>query len=408
MNIVVGVAGGIAAYKACHIVRRFKEDGHDVVVVPTENALKFVGSATFEALSGNPVASSVFDSVDEVRHVRVGQEADAVVIAPTTADVLARISSGMANDMLTSTVLVATCPLIVAPAMHTEMWLNAATQHNVSVLRERGITVIEPAHGRLTGKDTGPGRLPDPEQIVEIVYSRIEGVDFAHTLASKKIVISAGGTLEPIDPVRFIGNRSSGRQGFALAEVAAQRGAEVVIVAGNHEPLPTPAGARIVSVETTREMEQAVRAESTDADVVIMAAAVADFRPESVADSKLKKENNDAGLSTVELAENPDILAGLVNGRAAGVISKSTVLVGFAAETGDDEFSALDYASKKFERKGCDILMANEVGGGKAFGTTDNQGWILTKTGEPVVVEKGTKQIVAAQILDEVARHLQL
>ena len=232
-RIVVGVSGGIAAYKACHLVRDLKEAGDDVRVVPTPSALNFVGAATFEALSGYPVSSTVFDAVDEVQHVRVGQEADAVVIAPATADVMARLVAGRADDLLTATVLVATCPVIVVPAMHTEMWWNAATQANVATLRERGVIVLEPAHGRLTGKDTGPGRLPEPDQIAELVRAVLDGADLTPDWAGRKVLITAGGTQENLDPVRFLGNRSSGRQGFALAEIAAHRGAEVTIVAGD-------------------------------------------------------------------------------------------------------------------------------------------------------------------------------
>lgn len=407
MNIVVGVAGGIAAYKACHIVRSFKEAGDEVTVVPTESALRFVGAATFEALSGNRVSTSVFSDVDEVRHVRVGQEADAVVIAPATADVVARIAGGQANDLLTATVLVATCPVIVAPAMHTEMWNNPAVQANVQVLRSRGITVIEPAHGRLTGKDSGPGRLPDTEQIVDVVRTRMAGYSFPQDLAGKKVVISAGGTQEPLDPVRYLGNRSSGRQGYALAEIAAQRGADVVLVAGNHVALPLPAGARVVDVVTTRELEAAMNQEAKDADVVIMAAAVADFRPANEAAFKMKKGNDDAALASVELVENPDILASLVKRRDAGEVPAGCVIVGFAAETGDADTSALEYAQAKFERKGCDLLMANEVGEGKVFGQLDNAGWLLRRGEEPQVVHSGSKHVVSAQIVDAVVAHLQ-
>lgn len=398
-NIVVGVAGGIAAYKACHLVRNFKEAGDDVRVVPTENALNFVGAATFEALSGHPVSTTVFDAVDEVQHVNVGQHADVVVIAPATADLIARLATGRADDLLTSTVLVATCPVIVAPAMHTEMWLNPATQDNVATLRRRGITVIEPAHGRLTGADSGPGRLPEPDQIAEVVRTELAGYRVEHRWKGKKVVISAGGTREELDPVRYLGNRSSGRQGFALAEWACQMGADVTIVAGNTASLPVPSGAKVRSIISTRELEQAMREEARDADVVIMAAAVSDFRPAEVAESKMKKGQADDVLSTLHLVENPDVLKGLVAARDRAELPAECVIVGFAAETGDADKSALEYAQEKFARKGCDVIMANEVGRDKTFGQKSNEGWILRSGLEPQRVEHGSKQVVAAQIL---------
>lgn len=401
-RILVGVAGGIAAYKACHLIRDFKEQGDDVRVIPTESALNFVGAATFEALSGNPVSTSVFDAVDEVQHVALGQQADAVVIAPATADLIARLACGRADDLLTASVLVATCPVIVVPAMHTEMWLNPATQDNVATLRRRGITVMEPAHGRLTGKDTGAGRLPEPNQIAEFARTVMDGHQVPFDWQGRKVVVSAGGTQENLDPVRFLGNRSSGRQGFALAEIAAQRGADVTIVAGATEDLPVPSGADVVRVTSTRDMEAAMNEHSADADIVIMAAAVADYRPAHVADSKMKKGAADEDLARLELVENPDILKGLVKRRDSGEINKDAVIVGFAAETGDDNTSVLEYAQQKFYRKGCDVLMANEVGEGKVFGQPTSAGWILRRNAEPVVVEHGSKQVVAAQILDAV------
>lgn len=401
-RILVGVAGGIAAYKACHLIRDFKEQGDDVRVIPTESALNFVGAATFEALSGNPVSTSVFDAVDEVQHVALGQQADAVVIAPATADLIARLACGCADDLLTASVLVATCPVIVVPAMHTEMWLNPATQDNVATLRRRGITVMEPAHGRLTGKDTGAGRLPEPNQIAEFARTVMDGHQVPFDWQGRKVVVSAGGTQENLDPVRFLGNRSSGRQGFALAEIAAQRGADVTIVAGATEDLPVPSGAEVVRVTSTRDMEAAMNEYSADADIVIMAAAVADYRPAHVADSKMKKGAADEDLARLELVENPDILKGLVKRRDSGEINKDAVIVGFAAETGDDNTSVLEYAQQKFHRKGCDVLMANEVGEGKVFGQPTSAGWILRRNAEPVVVEHGSKQVVAAQILDAV------
>ncbi len=406
-KIVVGVAGGIAAYKACQLIRLFKEAGDDVTVVPTEAALKFVGKATFEALSGNPVSATVFEGIDEVRHVHIGQQADAIVVAPATADLLARVAAGRADDLLTATLLMATCPVILAPAMHTEMWENLATQANVHTLRERGLTVLQPAHGRLTGADTGPGRLLEPPQIKDLAETVIAGHTLFPTLTGKKIVITAGGTKEAVDPVRYIGNHSSGRQGFALGEVAAQRGAEVVIIAGAVDKLETPAGARIINVQSARDMAQAVADEVINADAVIMAAAVADFRPMRAAESKLKKGSEaDAGLQTIHLVENPDILAGVVAQRSAGELSSRLVIAGFAAETGDEYRSALEYAQLKLARKGCDLLMCNEVGTGKVFGQSSNEGYLLHADGTVQEVKHGSKQVVAAQILAAVELEL--
>lgn len=401
-NVVVGVAGGIAAYKACHIVRAFKEAGDNVRVVPTESALKFVGKATFEALSGNPVSTTVFDAVDSVQHVKVGQEADLIVIAPATADLMARVVAGRGDDLLAATLLVATCPVVIAPAMHTEMWFNPATVANVATLRQRGITVIEPAHGRLTGKDTGPGRLPDPEQIVDLANAVHAGARLPQDLAGKKVLITAGGTHEHIDPVRFIGNSSSGRQGFALGEIAAQRGAHVSIVAGNTAELSTPAGAEIVPVVSTQDMFDAVQERAGQSDFIVMAAAVADFTPASQAISKLKKgsDSDEDALSTISLVENPDILATTVKRREAGELDSNPVIVGFAAETGDEHTTALEYARKKLQKKGCDLLMCNEVGMSKVFGQKHNEGWILDAHGGVVDVEHGSKIEVAAQIWD--------
>ncbi|MGX1737680.1 bifunctional phosphopantothenoylcysteine decarboxylase/phosphopantothenate--cysteine ligase CoaBC [Corynebacterium flavescens] len=404
LNIVVGVAGGIAAYKACHLIRDFTEGGDSVRVVPTPTALNFVGAATFEALSGQPVSTSVFDAVDRVQHVDIGQRADAIVVAPATADLIARVAGGRADDLLTATILVATCPVVIAPAMHTEMWLNPATQDNVATLRRRGIVVLEPAQGRLTGSDSGPGRLLEPGQIAQLVRTVMAGYPIVHDWVGKKVVISAGGTQENLDPVRYLGNRSSGRQGFALAELAAQRGADVTVVAGNVEQLPTPAGARIRSIVSAQQLEEVMGEESAGADIIIMSAAVSDYRPRSVAGSKLKKGKADAELERLDLVLNPDVLAGLVAKRERAEINPAAIIVGFAAETGDAEHSALDFARMKFQRKGCDLLMANAVGQGKVFGQATNEGWLLRKGVEPTVVEKGSKQVVAAQILDAVAQ----
>ncbi|MDK8625094.1 bifunctional phosphopantothenoylcysteine decarboxylase/phosphopantothenate--cysteine ligase CoaBC [Corynebacterium appendicis] len=393
-NVVVGVAGGIAAYKACRLIREFTEGGDNVRVVPTPAALNFVGAATFEALSGNPVDTGVFSRVDEVQHVRVGKDADLIVIAPATADTIARIAAGRADDLLTATVLVATCPVVLAPAMHTEMWENPATQDNVETLRRRGIVVLEPAHGRLTGTDTGPGRMLEAAQIAEMARTVLETGPFGLSLQGKKVVISAGGTQENIDPVRYIGNRSSGRQGFALADIAAHRGADVTIVAGDTDALDTPPGAEIVKVRSTRDMKKAVDRAAENADFVIMAAAVSDYRPENEADSKLKKGESDDALSTLRMVENPDILKGLVDKRNAG--ETSATIVGFAAETD----KPLEYGKAKLERKGADMLMVNSVAGGSVFGELRNSGWLIRADGEVEEIADGPKHVVAARIWD--------
>ena len=398
LNVVVGVSGGIAAYKACHLVREFTEAGDSVRVVPTPSALNFVGAATFEALSGHHVDTGVFSRVVEVQHVRVGKEADLIVIAPATADTIARIAAGRANDLLTATVLVATCPVVLAPAMHTEMWENPATQDNVATLRRRGVIVLEPAHGRLTGTDTGPGRLPEASQIAAMARTVVEAGRFTRSLEGKKVVISAGGTQENIDPVRFIGNRSSGRQGFALADIAVHRGADVIIVAGDTDELETPPGAQIVRVRSTRDMKEAVDAATVNADIVIMAAAVADYRPENEADSKLKKGQADDALSTLRLVENPDILRGLVDKREAG--ETSATIVGFAAETDDP----LENGRAKLARKGADMLMVNSVAGGKVFGELCNSGWLLGADGSTEEIADGPKHVVAARIWDAIEK----
>lgn len=400
-NIVVGIGGGIAAYKACQIIRLFKEQGDNVIAVPTEHALAFVGKPTFEALSGNPVSSSVFDAVDEVRHVRVGKEADLIVIAPATADLIARIAMGRADDLLTATVLVATCPVVLAPAMHTEMWYNAATQANVATLRSRGITVLEPAHGRLTGSDSGPGRLLDPEQIVSYAEMIVAHGPVKPYLAGKKILITAGGTREALDPVRFIGNHSSGRQGFALAEAASQMGAQVSIVAGTTDELPTPSGAEVIRIRSAQELYAEVMRLAPDMDMVIMAAAVADFRPAQPGDAKMKKgSTSEAGLANIAMVENPDILATLVQRRRDHELPDSLQIIGFAAETGDEHHTALEYAQAKLQKKQCDYLMCNEVGESKVFGQSDNQGWLLASDGQVIQIDHGSKLEVAQQIFD--------
>jgi phosphopantothenoylcysteine decarboxylase/phosphopantothenate--cysteine ligase len=398
MKVVLGVSGGIAAYKACELLRLFTESGHQVRVVPTREALRFVGEPTWAALSGNPVATDVWDDVHEVPHVRIGQTADLVVVAPATADLLAKAAHGLAGDLLTNTLLTARCPVVFAPAMHTEMWQHPATRANVATLRERGSLVIDPAVGRLTGADTGPGRLPDPAEIFRVCLRVLRGRSL--DLAGQKVVVSAGGTREAIDPVRFIGNRSSGLQGYALARTAAARGAEVTLIAAN-VALPDPAGATVVRVESTAELREAVLAAAGHADVVVMAAAVADFRPAARHGTKIKK--TDGEPESIQLTKNPDILAELGERRRAGVPGAlPKVIVGFAAETHD----VLANGQAKLARKGCDLLVVNEVGEHLAFGTPDNAATVLVAGGEPIEVPRGPKEDVADAVWDAVAARL--
>jgi phosphopantothenoylcysteine decarboxylase/phosphopantothenate--cysteine ligase len=395
-QIVLGVAGGIAAYKACEVLRRLTESGHRVRVVPTEAALNFVGAATFEALSGQPVATGVFSDVPAVPHVKIGQTADLVVVAPATADLLARAAHGMADDLLTGTLLTARCPVLMVPAMHTEMWEHPATQANVATLRSRGVIVAEPASGRLTGKDTGKGRLPEPAEIVELARLLLAAPDaLPRDLVGRRVVVSAGGTREALDPVRYLGNRSSGKQGYALARVAAQRGAEVTLVAGHTADLADPAGVRVVRVGSAVELRDAMHAESAGADVVVMAAAVADFRPVALATSKIKK--GDREPEPIHLAVNPDILVELVKARPSG-----QVVVGFAAETGDETGDVLHHGRAKLARKGCDLLVVNAVGDGLAFEQEDNQGWLLSANGDERPIPLGAKSRLAATVWDAV------
>ncbi|MFG1680363.1 bifunctional phosphopantothenoylcysteine decarboxylase/phosphopantothenate--cysteine ligase CoaBC [Nonomuraea sp. NPDC049269] len=396
MKVVLGVSGGIAAYKACELLRLFTESGHEVRVVPTRDALRFVGEPTWAALSGNPVTTDVWDDVHEVPHVRIGQRADLVVVAPATADVLAKAAHGLAGDLLTNTLLTARCPVVFAPAMHTEMWQHPATRANVSTLRERGSVVIDPAVGRLTGADSGPGRLPDPAEIFQICLRVLAGRP--RDLAGRHVVVSAGGTREAIDPVRYLGNRSSGLQGYALARTAVARGARVTLVAANVS-LPDPAGADVVRVESAAELREAVLTASTAADVVVMAAAVADFRPAARHDSKIKKSDSDP--DPIHLVKNPDILAELGERRHAGG-PKPEVIVGFAAETDD----VLANGQAKLARKGCDLLVVNQVGPHLAFGTPDNAATVLVAGGEPVEIPRGPKDDVADAVWDQVANLL--
>ncbi|MFE5034264.1 bifunctional phosphopantothenoylcysteine decarboxylase/phosphopantothenate--cysteine ligase CoaBC [Streptomyces sp. NPDC056683] len=396
-KVVLGVSGGIAAYKACELLRRFTESGHDVRVVPTASALHFVGAATWSALSGNPVSTEVWDHVEEVPHVRIGQHADLVVVAPATADMLAKAAHGLADDLLTNTLLTARCPVVFAPAMHTEMWEHPATQENVATLRRRGAVVIDPAVGRLTGVDTGKGRFPDPAEIFEACRRVLARGAAEPDLAGRHVVVSAGGTREPLDPVRFLGNRSSGKQGYALARTAAARGARVTLVAANTSGLPDPAGVDVVPVGTAVQLREAVLKAAADADAVVMAAAVADFRPAVYAAGKIKKKDGQ-DPEPVVLVRNPDILAEISADRARS----GQVIVGFAAETDD----VLANGRTKLARKGCDLLVVNEVGERKTFGSEENEAVVLGADGSETPVPRGPKEALADIVWDLVAARL--
>ncbi|WP_423181203.1 bifunctional phosphopantothenoylcysteine decarboxylase/phosphopantothenate--cysteine ligase CoaBC [Arthrobacter sp. NyZ413] len=410
MRIVLGVGGGIAAYKVASLLRLFTEAGHHVTVIPTEAASRFVGVATWEALSGNPVSNSVFDDVDKVNHVRLGHEADLIVVAPATADLLAKAATGQASDLLTNTLLMAHGPVLFAPAMHTEMWQNAATRANVETLRSRGITVLEPAVGRLTGPDSGPGRLPEPEAIFAAAIALAgdtaaigssDALD-SKPLAGRTVTISAGGTREALDPVRFLGNRSSGKQGVALAAAALEAGARVTFLAA-HMDVPPPSGVDVVRVESALELRDAALEAASGSDVVIMAAAVADFRPAEVSDTKIKKSNGD-DAPILHLVQNPDILHELVERRNAD--KGSQLIVGFAAETGDEDGDVLQHATAKLKRKGCDLLVVNQVGVGRVFGQDENSVIILSGNGAAPQSASGTKTDVAAVVVDRISTEL--
>jgi phosphopantothenoylcysteine decarboxylase / phosphopantothenate---cysteine ligase len=389
VNIVVGVTGGIAAYKAVAVIRAFVLGGHDVQVVATEAALRFVGKPTLEAISRNGVHTDLYEGVAQVRHVAIGQAADLIVVAPATADFLAKIAAGLADDLLGNTILASRAPLVVAPAMHTEMWHNAATVANMALLRTRGVIAVGPASGQLTGDDSGPGRMAEPDDIVTAALAAVTVKD----LAGHTILVTAGGTREPLDPVRFVGNRSSGRQGVAIAVAAAARGADVTLVAANLE-IPVPDSVTVVTVGTARELDEAAQRESRVADAVIMAAAVADYRPESVSEAKIKKDA--AGdRFTIDMVKNPDILVGLVKSRPAGQI-----LIGFAAETEPDQDALLSIGRAKISSKGCDYLVINRVGWTETFGSATNSVTVLNDSGDIVMEASGDKTIVADRILD--------
>ncbi|MGD0702070.1 MAG: bifunctional phosphopantothenoylcysteine decarboxylase/phosphopantothenate--cysteine ligase CoaBC [Trebonia sp.] len=411
-RVILGVGAGIAAYKACELLRLLKESGHSVRVVPTPDALRFVGEPTWSALSGEPVTTDVWTGVAEVPHVKLGQNADLVLVAPATADVLARAAAGMSNDLLTATLLTARCPVVYAPAMHTEMWEHPATQENAATLRRRGAIVVEPAAGRLTGKDSGQGRLPEPAELFALAEKilsyrtdaslRPQGPGSApggeQRLAGRSVLISAGGTREELDPVRFLGNWSTGTQGYAFARSAVARGADVTLVAANVE-LPDPAGAKVVRVVSARDMQAAMLAAAPHADAIVMTAAVADFRPAARAGQKIKKDGRLP--EPITLAENPDILADLSARRAASGPA-GQLIVGFAAETDPD----LDVARAKLARKGCDFLVMNRVGGGLGFGAGDNEAVVLAADGTVTPIPRRSKDALADFVWSLVAAGL--
>lgn len=390
MRIVLGISGGIAAYKSAILLRLLKEAGHDVVPVPTASALNFVGRATWEALSGHPVTSEVFEDVDEVRHVKLGREADLVAVAPATADLLSRAATGRADDLLTSTLLTATCPVVYAPAMHTEMWENAATRANVATLRERGAHVVEPAVGRLTGKDTGAGRLPEPEELFTLLKAYTHGPPA--DLSGYRIVVSAGGTRESIDPVRFIGNHSSGKQGAAIAAAAAAAGADVHLI-GAHMSTPVPAGVSFERVNTTVELLEASARAFPDADAAVLAAAPADFRAD-FSERKIKRTGDTLDL---ELHPNPDIAAALGEAKRPG-----QVLVVFAAETDD----GLANAQKKLAKKNADLAVYNDVSAGRVFGSDRNAVSLLDAGGVVAELAESDKDAVAHALIGHIAERL--
>jgi phosphopantothenoylcysteine decarboxylase/phosphopantothenate--cysteine ligase len=395
--VVLGVGGGIAAYKVAELLRLLTESGHDVRVVPTRAALEFVGAPTWAALSGHPVATEVWDDVHEVPHVRIGHQADLVLVAPATADLLARAAHGLADDLLTTTLLTARCPVLMAPAMHTEMWLHPATVANVATLRDRGVQVLDPASGRLTGADTGPGRLPEPAEIFAAAQRALAGRTAARDLTGRHVVVSAGGTREHLDPVRFLGNRSSGRQGWALATTALARGARVTLVAAN-VALPPPAGVTVVEVVSADELRSAVLAAAVDADAVVMAAAVADFRPRDTQHTKIKKGAGEP--DSVALVRTADVLAEVAGSPRARA---GQVVVGFAAETGDAEGDALAHGRAKLAIKGADLLVVNEVGGHgypTGFEGAQNAAVVLGSDGSRTDVPLGPKEALADTVWD--------
>lgn len=390
-EVVLGIGGGIAAYKACDLLRRLQDHGFLVTVVPTPASLNFVGSTTWEALSGRPVASQVWENVPSVAHIDLAQRADYILIAPATADLIARIAQGRADDLLTNIVLASGAPKMIVPAMHPQMWLNPSTVANVEILRERGFIVMDPDIGRLTGSDIGPGRFPETEKIL----GRFEEiVGWSADLLGRKILITAGGTREPIDPVRFIGNRSSGKQGYAIAQAAMARGADVHLIAANCS-IPDIEGVKTIHVETTSELASALDDEFPWCDILIMCAAVADAKPVHQSKNKIKK----GALQAIELEANPDLLATISTRR-----KPSQFLVGFAAETEDH----LDNAKGKLASKNLDLLYVNDVSASGVFGSDRTRGTIISNDGDVLTVSDGSKDTLANVLLDQVLFRLSL
>lgn len=404
LNIVVGVTGGIAAYKTIQVVRDLVLAGHSVHVIATDSALRFVGAPTWEAISRNPLNTSIFDDVSSVRHVALGQHADVVVIAPATANTIAKLAAGIADDLLGTTVLASRAPLVVAPAMHTEMWQHPATVANVATLRERGVTIIGPETGRLTGADVGPGRVSEPATIVAAVLAAAAGTRThpdaasARDLAGRRVLVTAGGTREPIDPVRYLGNHSSGKQGVAFALAAAQRGAEVTVIAAHLDAGPAAAlaaaGLDAIDVVTAADLAAAVEQRAGTASVVVMAAAVADFTPQTVAEGKIKKTGQGERMELV-LVRTRDVLGELVAHPVPG-----RIVVGFAAETAADRAELVALAQEKIARKPADLLVANPVGSGRGFGTDASDAVVLTASGSIAAEVSGSKREVADAVLD--------
>ena len=390
-EIILGIGGGVAAYKSAELLRRLQDHGFLVTVIPTSASLNFVGEATWEALSGRPVQSSLWNNVHKVPHIRTAEIADAIVVAPATADLIARIASGRADDFLTNVILASDAPLLLVPAMHPQMWLNEATIANVQTLRSRGITVLEPDIGRLTGKDSGVGRFPE---VTRIISSLQELLLSDSDLLGHHLLITAGGTREPIDPVRYIGNRSSGKQGYALAFAAAKRGAVVTLISANVQ-LPDIEGIETIHVETALQMFAAVSERFPKVRALIMTAAVADSRPTNAALSKIAKND----LGAIETTLNPDILLEMSRSKTS-----EQILVGFAAETSKDEL--VERGTRKLIAKGADLLFVNDVSDGAIFGTNETAGWILAQGQSPIAVASATKDSLANQLLDSLALKL--
>ena len=391
-EVILGVGGGIAAYKSCDLLRRLQDQGFGVTVIPTPSSLNFVGRATWEALSGRPVTTTVWEKVDEVRHVSLGSSTDFLIIAPATADLIARIAQGRADDLLTNTILASTAPKLIVPAMHPAMWSNPATVANVQLLRDRGFFVMEPDHGRLTGKDVGVGRFPETSRILAEFNAISNPI---HDLLGRKVLVTAGGTREPLDPIRYIGNRSSGKQGYAIARAASRRGADVTLILANSE-LPDPSGVHCLRVTTAQEMFEQVNKAFDTCDLLVMSAAVADAKPSHVSESKIKK----GSLTSIELASNPDIVATLASRK------KSQVVIAFAAETSLD----VEEGKRKLLSKSADILFLNDVTGSEIFGSDQNQGVILiagkAESVQEINVDRTDKDTLADLLLDQALHRL--